>query len=205
MRPTRTSASSRTVRLFIAINLPADVRRLAHAAAAPLREAAPHAHWVAEENLHLTLKFLGEVPEDAGPAIAAAVGAASACHRRTELELRDFGAFPNLRRPRVVWAGVLPDPRLELLQHDLEVACEGLGFEVEGRPFRPHVTLGRVKVAAAPEEVRALARAARSARLHAACTVESVDVMRSDPSRDGARYSVLAALPLMPQSPLRSA
>jgi len=193
------------VRLFIAINLPADVRRLAHAAAAPLREAAPHAHWVAEENLHLTLKFLGEVPEDAGPAIAAAVGAASARHRRTEIELRDFGTFPNPRRPRVVWAGVLPDPRLELLQHDVEVACEGLGFEVEGRPFRPHVTLGRVKLTALAEDNRALARAVRSARLHAACTAESVDLMRSEPSRDRPRYSVLAALPLIPLTPLRSA
>jgi len=193
------------VRLFIAINLPTEVRHLAHAAAAPLREAAPHVHWVAERNLHLTLKFLGEVADDVGATIVDALGAATARHRRPELELTGLGAFPNFRRPRVVWAGIVPDPRLELLQHDLEVACETLGFEVEGRPFRPHVTLGRVKVAAAPEEVRALARAARSARLHAACTVESVDVMRSDPSRDGARYSVLAALPLMPQSPLRSA
>ena len=194
-----------TVRLFIAINLPSDVRRLAHAAAAPLRSAAPHVRWVAEENLHLTLKFLGDVPDETGATIADALRPAAARHRATALELTGFGAFPNLRRPRVVWAGAVPDPRLELLHHDVEVACEALGFEVDGRPFRPHVTLGRIRVPAGGEDNWPLARAARSTRLHAACTVESVDLMRSELSPGGARYTILAALPLMPPTPLRSA
>ena len=60
--------------------------------------------------------------------------------------LQGIGAFPNFRRARVVWIGVEQEPRLELLHHDLELACEQEGFEVEGRPFRPHITLARVRV-----------------------------------------------------------
>lgn len=190
-----------TVRLFVAINLPGDVRRLAHEAAAPLRAAAPHVRWVAEENLHMTLKFLGRVADADAPAVADALRRAAARHRAAELELTGFGAFPSLRRPRVVWAGAVPDPRLELLHHDVEVACEALGFEVDGRPFRPHVTLGRAKLPGAGDDNRALARAARTAQLHAACTVQSVDLMRSELSPGGARYTIVAALPLLPSRP----
>lgn len=185
------------MRLFLALNLPAEVRRLAHEAAAPLRAAAATAHWVAETNLHLTLKFLGELPEAAALDVTARVREAAARHAEVSLELGGFGAFPNFRRPRVVWLGVTPDPKLELLHHDVEQACESLGFEVDGRAFRPHVTLGRVKLTAPPDQLRALANAARAAEVGAACTVHSVDLMRSELSAGGSRYAVLAALPLL--------
>jgi RNA 2',3'-cyclic 3'-phosphodiesterase len=183
------------VRLFLAINLTEDVRRRAYEAAAPLRAAAPAVGWVAERNLHLTLKFLGEVP-GGGDEIVRGVQEAAGRHAGMTLSIGGFGAFPNMRRPRVVWLGVAAEPRLELLHHDVEVACAALGFAVEGRPFRPHVTLGRVKGAMSPDEARALAVAARSARFRAGSAVESVDVMRSELSPGGSRYTVLAALPL---------
>jgi RNA 2',3'-cyclic 3'-phosphodiesterase len=198
------------VRLFVAINLPADVRRRAYEAAAPLRAAAPRAAWVAEENLHLTLKFLRDVSEEVAAGLIESLGAVAGRSRALSLEFTEFGAFPSLRRPRVVWAGVAPDPKLELLSHDVEVVCEAHGFEVEGRAFRPHVTLGRVKVIS-DDEARALARGSRSAQLHAVCTVSTVDLMRSELTPRGARYTVLAALPLgaardaPPFTPLRSA
>jgi len=185
------------VRLFVAINLPPEVRRLAYEAAAPLREAAPAARWTAEANLHLTLKFLGEVADPAMAEVMERVRGVAARHPEIPLELGGFGAFPNFRRPRIVWVEVAPDPRLELLHHDVEVACASLGFEVDGRPFRPHVTLGRVKPAAPPGELRALAAAARGVEVSATCMVPTIELMRSELSAGGSRYSVLAALPLL--------
>lgn len=184
------------MRLFLAINLPDDVRRRAYEAAAPLRAASPAVSWVAERNLHLTLKFLGEVPDGGDDGIVRGMQEVVGRHAGITLSIGGFGAFPNMRRPRVVWLGIAGDPRLELLHHDVEVACAALGFAVEGRPFRPHVTLGRVKGAMSADEARALAAAARSARFRASSAVESVDVMRSELSPGGSRYTVLAALPL---------
>ena len=92
------------------------------------------------------------------------------------MTLGGIGAFPNFRRARVVWMGVAQDPRLELLHHDIEVACEAFGFEVEGRPFRPHLTLARVKQPLPEERVRALARAAKRIEYHTEFIVHSIDL-----------------------------
>jgi RNA 2',3'-cyclic 3'-phosphodiesterase len=185
------------MRLFLALNLPEDVRQAVHDAAAPLREAAPgEVGWTAAEKLHLTLKVLGEQPEEMPGRLAAALDPVAGRHRAADLELRGVGAFPTMRRPRVVWAGIRPEPRLELLHHDVEVACEGLGLEVEGRPFRPHLTLGRVRPGAAADLPKRLAAAARLVQLRATARVASVDVMRSELATGGSRYAVLHRIPL---------
>lgn len=192
------------MRLFLAINLPDALRRAAHDAAEPLRAAAPCASWVREDKLHLTLKFLGDVDEARLPEVNAAFGAAAARHRAIPLQVARFGAFPNWRRPRILWAGVAPDPKLELLQHDLEVAGEGVGFECEGRPFRPHVTIARLRTPLGDDERRALAGAARAGRLRGEFVAEGVDLMQSDLSAGGAPYRLLAAYPFTAFAPLRS-
>jgi 2'-5' RNA ligase len=104
------------------------------------------------------------------------------------MHVREVGAFPNVRRARVVWSGVEQEPRLELLHHDLELACEESGFEVEGRPFRPHITLARVRAPLPEERLRALARAARAARLSATMVVEGITLFESTLAPAGARY-----------------
>jgi 2'-5' RNA ligase len=101
--------------------------------------------WVRDAGLHLTLKFLGEVAEDRVPAVEEAFVGACAGTPRLTLSVREFGAFPSTRRPKILWAGFGADPALELLAHRIEQQFESLGFPVEGRPFRPHVTLGRIK------------------------------------------------------------
>src|ERR687893_71978 len=129
-------------RLFLAINLPVSERRAIREATAAVRAAGQHVSWVAEESLHITLKFLGEQPaasvEDLRATLA---GVAARCPPLT-LRLGGVGAFPSLRAPRVVWLGVEREPQLELLHHDVEIACASLGHELDGRAFRPHVTLG---------------------------------------------------------------
>ena len=184
------------VRLFIAINLPESERQAIHHSTAPLRAAASAVTWVAPECIHLTMKFLGEQrPEDV-PAVRDAVAGVARRFQPVRLDVGGVGAFPHLRAPKIFWMGITPDPKLELLHHDLEIACEALGHEVEARAFRPHITLGRVKREVTAEQVGTLARLAINVRYRAAIDAGSVDVMRSELSSAGPRYTVLAAVPL---------
>jgi 2'-5' RNA ligase len=121
------------VRLFVAVNLPEALREAIHAAAKPLRDAGLPVKWVGPEALHLTLKFLGEVKE----------GRVSV--RSFTLGVGGFGGFPTGVLARVLWVGCEPAPPLELLQDGVERGYAALGFPVEGRPFRPHLTLGRAR------------------------------------------------------------
>lgn len=190
------------MRLFIAINLPDDERRAIARATAPLRDAAPSVGWVDESRLHLTLKFIGERPPDAVGPLAASLRRVAAVHSPIALELGGLGAFPSKRRPRVIWLGIAADPKLELLHHDVEEACAALGYEVEGRAFRPHLTLGRVRERARGRErldeaaAAALARSAREVQERWTTDVSTVDLMESVLGQEGPRYSLLDAAPL---------
>jgi 2'-5' RNA ligase len=192
------------VRLFVALNFPDAVREALHAATAPLREAVPRGvAWVRSEALHLTLKFLGDVEDARVPAIAEALAQVASRHVEPRLLMSGVGAFPSLARPRVVWAGIEATPRLELVQHDLEASCATLGFEVEGRAFRPHVTLGRVRDASGGPASRApaaalgtsLADAAARCRVAEDVVVPTLDLMRSTLMPGGARHEAVARLP----------
>lgn len=184
------------MRLFVAINLPAEVRRAIVDATAPMRQAAPKVSWVTEERLHLTVEFLGDQPEDAVVPLGAALAREAARHAPVTLALRGLGAFPNLRAPRIVWLGVAPDPKLELLQHDLARACGELGYERDARAFRPHITLGRARTPLRAAAARALATAARAVTWSATVEARSVDIMESRLLPSGARYGVVTAIPL---------
>lgn len=184
------------MRLFLAINLEPALREAIVDATAPLRDVAPDVAWVREPQIHLTLKFLGEQPPERVDEIATAMRAVAIRHRTMELELGGIGAFPAFRRARVIWMGIEPEPRLELLHHDVEVACEGLGFELDGRAYRPHLTLGRVKGRPTEDEMRALARAAKRVNFRGASSVETVDLMASELAPGGSRYTRLDAAPL---------
>lgn len=167
------------MRLFLAINLPPEVRQEIVAATADLRDALPKLAWVREPHLHLTLKFLGEQPAERVDDIQGAISGLTSYHRELLMTLGGIGAFPNFRRARVVWMGVAHEPRLELLHHDVETACEGLGFELDGRPFRPHLTLARVRRAMDEAEARALSRAARQIDYQTDFIVRSIELMQS--------------------------
>ncbi|MEO7084164.1 MAG: RNA 2',3'-cyclic phosphodiesterase [Gemmatimonadaceae bacterium] len=184
------------MRLFLAINPPEEVRRETNAATAALRAAAPELSWVAEERTHLTLKFLGEQPDERLDEIQAMLAAVASRHRDLLMTLGGVGAFPNFRRARVVWIGVTPDPRLELLHHDLDVACERLGFAVEGRPFRPHITLARVKDPLAEDRLRELSRTSKATRYRTDFIVRSIDLMKSELTQTGTVYTTLVSAAL---------
>lgn len=189
MLPIRTTS----VRLFLAINIDPSVRRAIVDATAPLRAAAPSLRWTDDSRLHLTLKFLGERDESVVPPLQATLDHVATRHRPFSMKVGEIGAFPNFRRARVVWIGVEREPRLELLHHDVEVACEAQGFEVEGRAFRPHVTLARLKDRGGDEEMRALWRASKRVDYEDESDVRSIDIMRSVTGSGGSRYERLHA------------
>lgn len=171
------------MRLFLAINFARDVGDAIADATAPLRDTAPSLRWSTAPRLHLTLKFLDRQPESVVPGLASAIDAVAARHFGFDLRVGGdehvVGAFPNFRRPRVVWLGVTNDPRLELLHHDVEVACDALGFPIEGRPFRPHITLARIADRVDATILRTLARAAKAIACDVESPVAAVDLMQS--------------------------
>jgi RNA 2',3'-cyclic 3'-phosphodiesterase len=143
-------ARSRNRRLFVALDPPEAVRRRVAALAAELRRAAGRAadeiRWVPPENVHVTLQFLGAVPEERVGAVEAAVRAAASAAGPLSLEVRGAGGFPNARRPRVIWAGLAGDvAALGALVEHLGRELAPLGFAPDDRPLSPHLTLGRAR------------------------------------------------------------
>jgi len=181
------------MRLFIALNLPAEERARIHAAAAPLRAAGLPVRWVEPESIHLTLKFLGEVARARLAEIRAALAQAAAAAAPLRLDVEGIGAFPNPRRARVVWAGIRLTPGLAALQEAVETRLVPLGFAREGRPFQPHLTLGRSRP---PGGVTGAESLMRGIELRNAFTASTLDLMESTLSPRGARYERIAAAPL---------
>ena len=184
------------MRLFLAINLPSSTVEAIDRAVDPLRAAAPALRWVPPERWHLTVRFIGERESTSIAEIGGALDMAVRAHSVAALTIGGVGAFPGFRRARVVWMGIAPDPRLEMLHHDIESACIALGMEPEGRPFRPHLTLARVPVGTEPPVLRALSRAARAVRYGETIDADAVDLMASDAIHGGRQYTLLHSSPL---------
>ena len=184
------------MRLFVAVNLPAAERRAAYEAAAPLRAARLPVKWVAEDAIHVTIRFLGEVDEARVAAIGEALAAAVRAARPFAVGLGGVGAFPGFARPRVVWIGVERHPALELLANDVEKALMALDFEPELRPFHPHLTLGRAERSARPAALAPLEHLAATVGYESSIPVETVDLMQSVLGPKGASYTVLSRAPL---------
>ncbi len=184
------------MRVFVAVNFPQDVRNAIWDACAPLRDAGLPVRWVEPAGLHVTLKFLGQ--SEAVPGITAVMDAAAGPARPFSLPLGGVGAFPGLERPSVIWVGCDGVPPLELLQNRLEQGLETLGFEIEGRPFRPHVTIGRARKDARPSAFRGLADLAEKIEWQGESLVDSVDLMESRLGGGGSKYQLVHASPLTP-------
>ncbi len=178
------------MRLFVALNLPPALRQALWEATAPLRERAAAVKWVPPEGIHLTLKFLGDATDERAPELTAALARAASGARALTLALGGFGVFPDFRRPRIVWVGIAPDPALEILQHRVEQEFAPLGFPTEGRPFRPHATLGRAARNAGPRDFGGLEAALAALTFADTALVAAVDLMDSTLQSGGAVYKV---------------
>lgn len=176
------------MRLFIALTPPPEVQRAIWAAFRPLRARELPVKWVSPDGVHLTLKFLGEVPDERRDELVAALGRAAGGTRPIPLAVRGPGVFPDPTRPRVFWAGVEPGPALELLADRVERGFAPLGFPTEGRPFRPHLTVGRAKRSARPRDFDGMDRMLEGVLVTADAVLETVDLVRSSPGPEGSVY-----------------
>ena len=145
------------------------------------------------ENIHISLKFLGDVEETREPELRTALQRAAGDRsepRPLTLQITGFGVFPDYHRPQVLWAGVTPDSGLELLQHGVEQAFAPLGFPTEARTFRPHVTLARSARNAKPRDFAGLEELLTGIAFAETVTVGEVDLMQSTLKPDGPVYQV---------------
>jgi RNA 2',3'-cyclic 3'-phosphodiesterase len=132
------------VRLFVALDIPAEVRRAIGEMIARLRDVARGARWVRAEGVHVTLKFIGEMPAERVATVEAELRGASVA-APVEAKFRGAGFFPNDRHPRVFWAGVEASPNLAELAGSVDARLSKLGIAAEAREFRAHLTLARFK------------------------------------------------------------
>jgi 2'-5' RNA ligase len=156
-----------------------------------LREVARDVAWVAADNVHVTLKFLGDTDEAHVPVLRDALGTAAAGTGAFEVAVRGLGAFPSPLRARVVWAGLEAAPALAGLAGRVDAALAALGVPRESRPFSAHVTLGRVRE---PRRNQALAAALARPADFGRLPVTRLSLMRSDLQPRGARYTELASV-----------
>jgi len=184
------------VRVFVAVVLGDTVRAALAEAIRLLRKTHPRVKWVAPENIHLTLAFLGEVPVERVEEIGSALEGVAAVSGAFSCAVKGVGWFGSPRSPRVVWAGIPEDPALMRLQADVAGALRQLGFTPEDRPFHPHLTMGRVKFSQDAIGLTEILREKRDTDF-GAMPVERVLVMRSELRPQGPVYSVLreAVLP----------
>ncbi len=176
------------LRTFLAVPLSDDIRQRLVALQERLAGAVDSVRWVEEENLHVTMFFLGDVDAEEIPAVCRAAQGATSEMPAFPVGLKGLGCFPHTRRPRIVWAGVgRGAAELKELYEGLSRHLEPLGFRREDRPFTPHVTLGRVKgdlTLAGVLETHGDFEAGEM-------VAEEVHVCSSELTRQGSRYQVL--------------
>src|SRR5499427_9386434 len=137
---------AREVRLFIAVFPPRDVQTVAYRAADPLRPGHDAVAWVRIENLHYTMRFLGDIDEAGAARASAAMREAAGSRPKFGAALGGFGAFPSAKRARVLWIGMLQGAEpMRLLASALDAALARRGFESADESFEPHLTVGRVR------------------------------------------------------------
>ena len=191
------------VRAFVAIELPLPIRQALstieeqiQASAGPAAQKA--IRWVPTENMHLTIKFLGEVSAGKVQALAHMLRGEASRHSTFSFSVGGLGAFPNLRRPRVIWIGIEAPGELSNLQKAIEAETQRLGYPAEERPFSPHLTLGRISQNARPEEVSLLAQALGKMKVETIGQVQAnqAHLFRSDLHPTGSMYTRLFSFDL---------
>jgi 2'-5' RNA ligase len=186
-------------RLFVAVDLPEEVREALHRLQSDLRQRELSGlRWVRPEGVHLTLKFLGETPAERVPAIEGALATALLGTEPFRLALGAPGTFGGRRGPRVVWLDITGDvQRLRGLQAAVEGAMVGVGFAPEERQYSPHLTLARVPQPPRPGTAERVSRALEAVEPpRVEFEVREIVLIRSRLQPGGAVYERLAGFPL---------
>jgi len=184
-----------SIRSFIAIDLPEPVRRQIEAFVQELKKSDAQVGWVRIEGIHLTLKFLGNIAPESIEEIKPALARAASQTAPIRIEPAGCGAFPTIKSPRVIWVGLGGQiSSLAELERRIEAAMIPLGFKPEDRPFKPHLTVGRVKGRLRLQALQQILLAHRDFTVEPFDAAEVV-LYKSDLRPDGARYTPLFKAP----------
>ena len=196
MKGARVPHSPEQIRSFIAIELPEEIKGgLARLRRELEREEHTFVKWVDVEGIHLTLKFLGNIPLKRVAEITNAMEEATQGISPFHLEISGLGAFPDLKQPRVLWVGIGGDiDKLSSLQQKIDSALASLGFAKEERPFVPHLTLARVRQGALSIQIKNFGELVASANFKMSYSFEvgAISLMRSQLTPRGAIYTRLS-------------
>jgi RNA 2',3'-cyclic 3'-phosphodiesterase len=188
------------LRSFIAVEIPAEIQRAIQRNTASLQQTLPKpmVRWVETQNLHLTLKFLGDVSPEELKHLAEALEAGLITQDSFDMSVSGLGAFPTLQRPRIIWVGLDAPATLVRLQQNVDAFASRTGFHPDDLPFSPHLTIGRVgqgTTRADDLKIRA-AMVATTIGYLGTVHVEAVTIFKSDLRPGGPVYTPLYTLPL---------
>jgi 2'-5' RNA ligase len=197
MKPQTGTPNDGTWRVFCAIEIPEEIRGEVAEHISRLKRAAPEAQasWSRPDNIHLTLKFLGNIRQTQVEQLSKAASRAASSCVSFGIKLEQTGSFPTHGSPRVLWIGISDqDAKLSELHARLEDECAREGFEKEARRFHPHLTVARLRK---PQGARSLALAHRELEFNPAdIVVSELLVIRSELGQNGSRYTTISRHPL---------
>ena len=185
-----------SIRSFVAIELSPDIRSQIEKIQNELKGSSADVRWVRSRGIHLTLKFLGGIPEEKISEISGVLTRCAAETERFNLIIHSLGAFPNATNPKVIWIGVEDESgRLLKAQQSVEKSLAAIGFKEEKRAFTPHLTLGRLKSPRGKREVSRQIEASGECSC-GTLTVTEICLFKSDLKPSGAVYTKLKTFPL---------
>jgi len=186
-----------SIRTFIAVETPESIRKDMSTLQAQLKKSNADVRWEHEEKFHATVKFLGEVDEKILPSVIGKIEEVVRRHRQCEVVFETLGCFPNVKNPRVIWIGCTDQSgELGILKSVLDKELQSFGFEIEQRPFKPHITLGRVKESRRNRDLISLIENLTFEPHESSVT--DVVVMKSVLKPQGSEYSILQRIQLNP-------
>jgi len=201
---TKESASTVVIRAFIAINLSDEIEGNLAEVGWRLKERLPDipVRWVPSKNIHLTIKFLGDVSVSNLEVLQKMLASETNRHGQFEFSVGNLGAYPSTSRPRVIWVGVEAPPELSALHRSIDSATGRLGYAPEKRKFSPHLTLGRVSRNVTPEGMSQIRDVLNSCKVGflGAARVQETHLYRSELKPGGAVYTNLFSAPLAPSN-----
>jgi 2'-5' RNA ligase len=188
------------LRSFIALEIPPRIQQVITRASASLQKSLPRplVRWVSPQNIHLTIRFLGEISSAILDQVVAALEFEASNHATIEVQVENFGAFPNSERARVLWVGLQAPSALSDLHKSVETITTNLGFTNKESGFSPHLTIGRVNQNATYADLKKI-----SSCLHQMETgvlgcfqVEAIAIFKSNLRPSGPLYTLLHSIPL---------
>ncbi len=183
-----------TIRIFIAIEIPDSIQTKIAQLQEELKQSGEHISWTKASNIHLTLKFLGDVEETLLPEMNNSLGLICSKQAAFSFTIKNLGFFPNTRRARVLWAGIFnPGQQLAELTKKVEECLIQFGFSKENRKFNPHLTIGRVK---SPLRISFIEKIKGKSFFGGKITVGEIVVIKSDLKPTGAVYTPLVKIKL---------